>query len=172
MRRLALCFLLALAAIGVGGAVDYEYGIRARADLGGTEPARILEVLQHDPDVDIVRTFPQDDGVDFWCSGHGTMAYVDARRSQSVVVRVDVINRHPTAEEVADWNRLVDDICARIDDTCPEVGAWDRTREPEGGAGWMLLTIALVGLLCLAGATVAVVLLVLKLDRWMSAALR
>lgn len=163
--------LLALAALGIGGAVDPWYGIRASADLGGTDPARIREALESDPEFEIVRTFHAEDGVDFWCGRGPTVAHVSAHRSNSVVVSIGRLN-YPSADELTDWNRLADDICARIDAACPEVGEWERTREPQMGGGWSLLIFVVVGLACLVGATVGVVLLVLKLDRWMSAALK
>jgi hypothetical protein len=163
LARHAAWLLLALAVAGCY--FDPYYSVEARASCAGADPARIRGAVETDPELDIERTFPSDDGVEFWCGRERSSVHVTASRSKSVVRVAVGAMRRPSAAEVPHWREQVDYVCGRLSATCPEIGKWDLLENVEPSPAKLLTIVGIVavaGFIALAVVGVGIWLLV----RW------
>jgi len=116
--------LIAAVLVAVNCACDVMYTLGGKASCTGVDPARLRDVLDHDPQISFERTWSTDEGPGTyaWCRRGGIVACVDISPD---VVRVDVSDsRPPSAKEASLWKERTDYICRRLSAACPELGAW------------------------------------------------
>jgi hypothetical protein len=117
--------LVATIAIAAGCVFDPIAVVQSRASCAGVDPARLRDAVESDQELRIVRTFPSEDGPDFWCQRNATVVHVTVSQSKSVV-RVAVTGApQPPRDELQRWHEAVDYVCARMSAECPEIGSWE-----------------------------------------------